>query len=101
VSTATLASEASYEDRSQRRKEIALTLANIFQNLEKNCQNDEEAAGARKAMEHGMAWLKGNAEEDLDELAQADINRETPVLGEGPIGSDDFDGVPMSPIGND
>jgi 3'(2'), 5'-bisphosphate nucleotidase len=103
VKSATAVSVTEYERRCEKRKEVAKMLSYIFSNVGKFAESDEEKAAARKVKEKGMKLLMNDQE--MDQIAQDQMNRESPILGESATEDDPFgpgDGsIPMSPIGGD
>mmetsp|Transcript_54605 Transcript_54605/g.175120 ORF Transcript_54605/g.175120 Transcript_54605/m.175120 type:complete len:497 (+) Transcript_54605:202-1692(+) len=99
---ATETSEAEYEKRCLRRKEVSMFLGKFFENLGKNAETDEEKAGAKVCLDRGVQMLKDDAE--MQKIVEDAQFREKPILGDGPAAEEDpfsagGDGtLPFSPM---
>jgi len=103
VKQATTVSVEAYERRCEKRKEVSKMLSYLFNNVGKYAETEEEKEAARKVKEKGMKLLTND--EEMAQIAQDQMNRESPILGEAAQEDDAFgpgDGaIPMSPIGGD
>eukprot|EP00448_Togula_jolla_P001792 CAMPEP_0170608386 /NCGR_PEP_ID=MMETSP0224-20130122/21557_1 /TAXON_ID=285029 /ORGANISM="Togula jolla, Strain CCCM 725" /LENGTH=599 /DNA_ID=CAMNT_0010933609 /DNA_START=44 /DNA_END=1843 /DNA_ORIENTATION=- len=100
ISEATKDSAEAYEVRCKKRKEVAQMLSYIFKRVGELAETEEEKEGAAAVMKRGSAML--GDDEKMNELAQDQLNRDAPILGEGPTGDGSFDNsdgyIPLSPI---
>jgi len=97
IEQATDTSQDLYEKRCEKRKEVNKILSQVFNNLEKFAETEEEMRGAKMAKERGMEVLK--SDEEMEEITKTAINRENPILGESATPDAAFDGSAFSPIG--
>lgn len=96
---ATTVSQQKYEERCEIRKEKARILAQVFANLSKVAETEEEKRGAEICCKKGMEMLEND--EQMEKLVQESINREEPLLGHAPEQPNPFgdgEAIPYSPI---
>jgi len=99
IETASSTSEVLFEERVQKKKEVAKLLAHIFNTVGDFAETDEEKEACKKVMERGNKLLSD--EEEMMKITQDMVNREAPLLGEGPQAQDTFGNegdIPLSPI---
>jgi len=97
IKKATEKSVEAYDERCEKRKEVAKMLSFIFNKAGDLAETDEERKSAAKVKEKGNKMLED--EEKMDSLAQDSLNRDKPILGDRPMEGNPFnDDVPMSPI---
>jgi len=99
IKSASVKSEELYDIRVEKRKEKARILRWIFNDLANHAETPEEKKGCETVKMRGNELLDNETE--MDKITQASMNRERPILGEGPQRDDTFDGdgsIPMTPI---
>lgn len=88
IEKATASSMEAYEVRCEKRKEVSKMLSYLFNNVAKFAETDEEREAAKIVQAKGMKMLDNT--EEMDQLAQEQINRGTPILGERAVEDDAF-----------
>jgi len=88
VEQASETSEELYTERCEKRLEVAKMLKHLFMTLGDFAETDEERENAKKVMERGLEVLEDD--EEMMKITQEKMNRDFPLLGEGPVGEDTF-----------